>query len=62
MNFGLDLIIGKEAEPTSEEQLMFFFLDKGIGYNEFISYPIPYILAMYEVAVYNKTQQEKRQK
>lgn len=49
-------------KPTDMEFLMYFFLEKGIGYHEFIKLPIPYILSMLKTRAWHADQEEKQMK
>ena len=59
MDFNFDDLVAKdESLPTDFEQLLFYFFEQGIGFKEFCSYPIPYIVSIQRVAVYRQKQRE----
>jgi hypothetical protein len=57
---GLDKFLSNKHKPTDVESVWYFFLDKGIGYNEFKELPIPYIMSMLKCAEYEHKQMKKQ--
>ena len=58
----LDDFVSKDPEPSYEENIMFFFLEKGIGFEEFRGLPLPYILGMLWVNSEQVKKQDKETK
>ena len=54
--------VSRDPEPSNVESLHFFFLEKGVGLEEFNGLPIPYILGMVWVASENHKRQKKEGK
>lgn len=60
LNLGiLDKIVSKtKYVPDNLDTIYYLFFEKGIGFNEFNSTPIPYIVTVLNVHGYVKEQEE----
>ena len=59
----LDLASGKSSKkPTLLESTMFFFLERGVGYEEFIRLPLPYVMSMIKTHNYIESEKSKAAK
>ena len=57
------IIPKKDSEsPTNFNFILYFFLEKGIGFDEFMNLPIPYILNMLDTHKFVIKEQEKELK
>jgi len=59
----LDKIVeGQSFKPSDLESVFYIFWDKGIGYTEFCSFPIPYIISILNTHNYIKKLEDKEAK
>lgn len=56
------VVTSKHKKPTDLEQAQNLFFEKGIGLEQFNSYPIPYILSIIYTSNYNIKQEEAERK
>jgi hypothetical protein len=49
-------------KPSAYETALYLFWDKGIGYEDFKKYPIPYIIAIIKTHNWVKSEEEKAYK
>ena len=58
----LNCLVHDEDQPQDFELVLYLFWEKGIGWNEFKEYPLPYIFSIMKSHHYIKKLEEKEVK
>jgi len=61
---GLDSLgeIAKSDSPSDFDSILYLFWEKGIGFNELMNLPIPYVMSIIKTHTYVRKEEEKAYK